>query len=128
MHGHLACVQDRVPYITTLRNGTPSIVPKTRNVHHNFFIGTYNSQEAMDTDDGSAYLHTHANVMVYGDNGLKSDFGGHDHVWESNLLLYVGNCCASLLRASIPARPRKKRLVAHLAPARMLPLSTAAYT
>ena len=29
----------------------------------------------MDTDDGSAYLRTHHNVMVYGDNGLKSDFG-----------------------------------------------------
>ena len=71
---------DRVPYITTLRTGKPSIVPKTRSVHHNFIIGNYNSQEAMDTDDGSAYLHTHSNVMVYGDNGLKSDFGGHDHV------------------------------------------------
>jgi len=86
---------DRVPYITTERTGKPSITPKLRQIHHNFIIGNYNAQEAMDTDDGSAYLHTHHNVMVYGDNGLKSDFGGHDHVWESNLLAYVGNCYGS---------------------------------
>ena len=35
---------DRVPYITTLRTGSPSIVPKVRDVHRNFFIGNYNSQ------------------------------------------------------------------------------------
>ena len=46
----------------------------------------------MDTDDGSSYIHTYSNVFVYGDNGLKSDFGGHDHTWIGNLLLYVGNC------------------------------------
>ena len=49
----------------------------------------------MDTDDGSAYIRTYANVFVYGDNGLKSDFGGHDHTWHRNLLLYVGNCYGS---------------------------------
>ena len=86
---------DRVPYITTNRNGPggqASIVPRTRQVHHNFWIGNYNSQEAMDTDDGSAYIHTFSNVFAYAANGLKSDFGGHDHVWEKNLLLYVNNC------------------------------------
>ena len=86
---------DRVPYITHNRNGAggrPSIVPRTRQVHHNFWIGNYNSQEAMDTDDGSAYIHTFSNVFAYADNGLKSDFGGHDNVWERNLLLYVNNC------------------------------------
>jgi len=87
---------DRVPYITTIRTGKPSITPATREVHHNFILGNYNSQEAMDTDDGSAYLHTHSNVMVYGDNGLKSDFGGHDHVWEDNLLYYVGFCYGAM--------------------------------
>ena len=29
---------------------------------------------------------------MYAANGLKSDFGGHDHTWIGNLLLYVGNC------------------------------------
>lgn len=90
---------DRVPYISTLKTGKASITPVTRIVHHNFIIGNYNAQEAMDTDDGSAYLHTHHNVMVYGDNGLKSDFGGHDNVWESNLLAYVGSCYGSMFES-----------------------------
>jgi hypothetical protein len=32
------------------------------------------------------------NFFAYGDNGLKSDFGGHDNVWHGNVLAYVGNC------------------------------------
>jgi hypothetical protein len=30
--------------------------------------------------------------LAYGDNGLKSDFGGHDEVYYDNVLAYVGNC------------------------------------
>jgi hypothetical protein len=43
---------DRLPYITTIRTGEPSIVPAFRHLHHNYVIGTYNSQEAIDNDDG----------------------------------------------------------------------------
>ena len=32
------------------------------------------------------------NFFAYGDNGLKSDFGGHDNYWHGNVLAYVGNC------------------------------------
>eukprot|EP01048_Picozoa_sp_COSAG05_P010084 COSAG05_NODE_869_length_6866_cov_20.524457_3_plen_159_part_00 len=106
-------------------NGTASIIPAPRNVHHNLFLGTYNSQENMDNDvsaganhqsssdigdilvyhiilplpvllvtlqDGSAYYHTHDNVFIYGDNGLKSNFGGHDNVHTKNIYAYVGTC------------------------------------
>lgn len=83
---------DRVPYITNLRHGGPSIIPADREIHHNFVIGTYNSQEQIDTDDGSAYIKTHHNFLTYADNGLKSDFGGHDHVWYNNIVAYTGNC------------------------------------
>lgn len=83
---------DRVPYITDLRTGKPSIIPADRHIHHNFVIGTYNSQETIDTDDGSAYYKTYSNFFVYGDRGLKSDFGGHDHEWRSNVIAYVGSC------------------------------------
>jgi len=85
---------DRVPYITNLRHGSgkPSIIPATRDLHHNFIIGTYNSQEQIDTDDGSAYFETHHNFLTYADNGLKSDFGGHDHVWHDNVVAYTGSC------------------------------------
>ena len=30
--------------------------------------------------------------MVYGEHGLKSDFGGHDLVYHDNVQAYVGNC------------------------------------
>lgn len=65
-----------MPYITTLRNGTASIVPANRDIHHNFVIANYNSEGAIDTDDGSAYLEVHSNFFAFGANGLKSDFGG----------------------------------------------------
>jgi len=81
-----------VPYITDLRTGKPSIVPADRHIHHNFVIGTYNSQETIDTDDGSSYYKTYDNFFAYADNGLKSNFGGHDHKWSGNVLAYVGNC------------------------------------
>ena len=33
-------------------------------------------QEAVDTDDGSAFYKTYENFFVYAANGLKSDFNG----------------------------------------------------
>eukprot|EP01051_Picozoa_sp_SAG22_P022393 SAG22_NODE_5342_length_1033_cov_1.055675_1_plen_219_part_00 len=83
---------DRVPYITTVRNGTASIVPATREIHHNFVIANYNSEGAIDTDDGSAYYHVHHNFFAYGANGLKSDFGGHDNRHTSNVYAFPGGC------------------------------------
>jgi len=34
-------------------------------------LANYNSQEAIDNDDGSSFYHTHHNLFVYGDAGLK---------------------------------------------------------
>jgi hypothetical protein len=83
----------RVPYITDVRTpGRPSIVPATRNIHHNLIIANYFSFSAIDTDDGSAYINVHDNFLAYGDHGLKSDFGGHNLVWSNNVQAYVGNC------------------------------------
>merc|ERR1712216_938444 len=70
----------------------PSVIPADRHIHHNLILATYNSQQAIDTDDGSAYIRVHDNVLISGDNGLKSDFGGHDEVYYNNILPYVGNC------------------------------------
>ena len=36
--------------------------------------------------------HTYSNFFVYGDAGLKSDFGGHDNWHESNVYAYTGSC------------------------------------
>jgi hypothetical protein len=61
----LLLCRDRVPYITDLRHGPgkPSIVPKDRHIHHNLILATYNSQQAIDTDDGSAYIKIHENFL-----------------------------------------------------------------
>ena len=39
---------------------------------------------------GSAYYHTHDNFFVYGGNGMKNDFGGHDNYHYNNVYGYVG--------------------------------------
>eukprot|EP00937_MAST-01D_sp_MAST-1D-sp2_P004825 g4825.t1 len=83
---------DRVPYITNIRTGKPSIIPEFREVTQNFIVSTYSSQEAIDTDDGSAYYNTHDNFFVYAANGLKSDFGGHHNYHNDNLYGFVNNC------------------------------------
>merc|ERR1712222_135668 len=60
------------------------------NIHHNFLIDNYSPQEGVDNDDGSQYYHTHDNFMVYGRQGLKSDFGGHDNHHFNNIYAGVG--------------------------------------
>jgi len=86
---------DRVPYITTIRNGTPSTTPAYREISRNFILSTYASQEAIDTDDGSSYYHTHDNLFAYAANGLKSDFGGHHNEHVHNVYAWVNNCWGS---------------------------------
>jgi len=83
---------DRLPYITTIKTGKPSIIPEWRELTKNFVISNYASQEAIDTDDGSSYYKTHDNAFIYAANGLKSDFGGHDNQHFRNLYTWVSNC------------------------------------
>jgi hypothetical protein len=83
---------DRVPYITDIRTGKPSIIPSYRLIHHNMVLGTYYSQATIDTDDGSAYYRVYENFLAFAANGLKSDFGGHDNVWTRNVLAYPETC------------------------------------
>ena len=67
-------------------------MPAERRIHHNFVIANYNSEGAIDTDDGSAYYQTHDNFFALGANGLKSDFGGHDNRHTRNIYAYVSVC------------------------------------
>lgn len=39
---------------------------------------------------GSSYYKTHDNFFVYGGNGMKNDFGGHDNYHYGNVYGYVG--------------------------------------
>merc|ERR1719515_497455 len=81
---------DRQPFLTTVRIGKPSMIMAWRELHHNFFIDNYSPQENVDNDDGSCFYKTHDNFMVYGGNGMKSDFGGHDNYHHDNIYAYVG--------------------------------------
>eukprot|EP00051_Salpingoeca_urceolata_P028110 m.485050 g.485050 ORF g.485050 m.485050 type:complete len:808 (-) comp23643_c0_seq1:142-2565(-) len=81
---------DRQPFITTVNDGTPSLRMAWRHIHHNFLIDNYSPQEGVDNDDGSAYYKTHDNFLVYGGQGMKNDFGGHDNYHQNNIYAYVG--------------------------------------
>merc|ERR1719473_2374291 len=81
---------DRQPFLTDVRTGKPSMYMAWREIHHNFFIDNYSPQEDVDNDDGSAYYHTHHNFLVYGGQGMKNDFGGHDNQHFNNVYAYVG--------------------------------------
>ena len=80
---------DRQPFLTTVRTGEPSMQMAWRTIHHNFFIDNYSPQENVDNDDGSQFYHTHHNFLVYGENGEKSDFGGHNNIHFNNLYAYL---------------------------------------
>ena len=81
---------DRQPFLTTVAHGTPSMDMAWREIHHNFFMDNYSPQENVDNDDGSRYYKTHNNFFVYGGQGMKNDFGGHDNHHEENIYAYVG--------------------------------------
>ncbi|ETO36005.1 hypothetical protein RFI_01057 [Reticulomyxa filosa] len=76
---------DRQVYVTEMRNGSPLVTKADDEISYNFFIANYNSQEAIDNDDGSCYYYTHHNFFVYSGNGMKNDFGGHDNKHEFNI-------------------------------------------
>jgi hypothetical protein len=44
---------DRQVYVTDVRTGQPDVIKEWDDISHNFFIANYNSQEAIDNDDGS---------------------------------------------------------------------------
>lgn len=81
---------DRQPFITSVRTGSNSTLMQWREIHHNFFIDNYSPQENIDNDDGSAYFRSHSNFLVYGANGMKNDFGGHDNHHYGNVYAYAG--------------------------------------
>ena len=51
-------------------------------------------RENVDNDDGSCFYHTHDNFLVYGGQGMKNDFGGHDnHHCQSSLVSVQLDAC-----------------------------------
>ena len=80
---------DRQVYVTKVRNGTASTIKEWDHIFQNFMIANYNSQEAIDNDDGSAYYQTHDNFFAYSGYGMKNDFGGHDNRHFNNIYAYI---------------------------------------
>ena len=84
---------DRQPYVTdVVEEGVFSTDMLWREVKNNFLVANYQSQEAVDNDDGSAYFETSYNFMVDSSNGMKNDFGGHDNRHHHNIYAYTGKC------------------------------------
>ena len=65
---------DRLPYLTTVGNGTASLRPAWNHLVQNLFFS--GSPFSIDTDDGSDWLNVSSNV-VYKQPLFKLDYGGH---------------------------------------------------
>ena len=50
--------------------GPPSQFPQYTTITQNMMVANYQSQEAVDNDDGSGFYHTHHNFLVYGHYGM----------------------------------------------------------
>jgi hypothetical protein len=82
---------DRQPFLTDLRDGyTLSFVPIPRIISYNLIFANYGANQGIDNDDGSSWYHVYRNVM-YRSNGFKMDYGGHDSVFEDNLVIGYPN-------------------------------------
>ena len=68
-------MQDREPYETTVRTGSPSLVPEDNLIRRNFFMGGWGGSHVLDHDDGSSHYQDTFNFMTRG--GCKSNFGSH---------------------------------------------------
>ena len=60
-------------------------------IHNNFFLANYGAGQSVDNDDGSSYYNIQGNVM-YAAGGLKSDYAGHDKLFQGNLNIGGGGC------------------------------------
>ena len=43
-------------YVTDVRTGSPDVIKEWDDISHNFILANYNSQEAIDNDDGSWWV------------------------------------------------------------------------
>lgn len=95
---------DRLPYYTTVRNGTSSTIPAFNNVHRNFIVANYAADGGcLDNDDGSSYYDIHHNFCVFG--GHKSDFDGNSKYSRYNIHAYAsvyGDKCLGILAQVLP--------------------------
>ena len=76
---------DRMPYLTTVQTGEPSVIPATTNITRNFIINSYDSTWPLDHDDGSSFYEDTYNFLVYG--GYKNYLGNSKNVHDNIYVL-----------------------------------------
>jgi hypothetical protein len=81
-----------LPFLTDVRNGTPSLIPAHNHLRQNFLFS--GSPFSIDCDDGSDQLNATENV-VYKQPLFKDDYGGHSQTYTKNVALYGGGCIHS---------------------------------
>lgn len=84
---------DRQPFLTDVRDGTPSLLPVVNEITQVFMINNYNPQEAIDNDDGSFAYHTSNSFFPFSVNGLKNDFGGGFNIHTGNMYIQLSGGC-----------------------------------
>lgn len=80
---------NRLPFLTSVRTGTPSLVAADRHIRRSLFMLNYGSNWALDHDDGSSWYVDEGNVQLY--SGTKhSTFraAGHSKRTSNSLLLF----------------------------------------
>ena len=77
-------------------NNVNSMRKQYDNFTRNFLIGNYDSDLAVDNDDGSCYYAASNNFFPYSHWGLSSDFGGHNNRHYGNIYAYLSLICFRL--------------------------------
>ena len=106
---------DRNMYLVRQPNdsGAASTTPLFNQMHHNMLVANWQAQEAIDTDDGSAYLNATENFLVYGNYGQKTDFAGHDNYQSRNIYAYISPVCYVDLGGGEVSSPAHRNLHSH---------------
>eukprot|EP00462_Mataza_sp_D1_P009108 CAMPEP_0175150124 /NCGR_PEP_ID=MMETSP0087-20121206/17670_1 /TAXON_ID=136419 /ORGANISM="Unknown Unknown, Strain D1" /LENGTH=775 /DNA_ID=CAMNT_0016435983 /DNA_START=250 /DNA_END=2577 /DNA_ORIENTATION=- len=84
---------DRQPFLTTVRNGTASLVPAYNVIAHNFIVSNYGAGFGVDNDDTSSYYLIYSNFFYLG-GGVKCDYSGHEKRFYNNIMLAQGGGAA----------------------------------
>jgi hypothetical protein len=79
---------DRMPFLTAIKSGgnEASYSAALSETSHSMVIANYGASQSFDNDDGSSWYDTHDNFF-YDASGFKMDYGGHDSVFHSNVIV-----------------------------------------
>merc|ERR1712125_156196 len=74
---------DRIPFLTDVRDGSPSLIPANNTIVRNFIVSNYGAGFGVDNDDTSSYYDIVSNFFYLG-GGVKCDYDGHSKVFHEN--------------------------------------------